>query len=174
VARWLGVRDAIYHQMHTEFWNEELQGFVQTKNGKTLDAACLLAPLVPPIRAGYRRSGPLEEGLVDDSMVYRYRTEDGLIWSEGTTFQEGGIGHCCQSDEVLIGWYRSFRYPLFGCRHDQRSAAPPPEFPPNSVGGPYCNPRMQRDSLADESARGRPIGHPKHHKPSCFILWSKK
>jgi hypothetical protein len=46
VARWLGVRDAIYHQMHTEFWNEELQGFVQTKNGKTLDAACLLAPLV--------------------------------------------------------------------------------------------------------------------------------
>jgi hypothetical protein len=22
--------------------------------------------------------------------------------------------------------------------------------------------------LADEPARGRPIGHPKHHKPSCF------
>jgi hypothetical protein len=33
---------------------------------------------------------------------------------------------------------------------------------------PYCNPRMQRDPLADEPARGRPIGHPKHHKPSCF------
>ena len=31
---------------NTEFWNEELQSFVQTKNGKTLDAACLLAPLV--------------------------------------------------------------------------------------------------------------------------------
>src|SRR5580693_3363046 len=24
---------------------------------------------------------------------------------------------------------------------------------------------MQRDPLADEPARGRPIGHPKHHKP---------
>src|SRR6202045_561972 len=27
---------------------------------------------------------------------------------------------------------------------------------------------MQRDPLADEPARGRPIGHPKHHKPPCF------
>jgi GH15 family glucan-1,4-alpha-glucosidase len=88
MARWLGVRDAIYHQMHTEFWNEELQSFVQTKNGKTLDAACLLAPLVrfisptdprwlSPLRA-------IEEGLVDDSLVYRYKTEDGPIGSEGT------------------------------------------------------------------------------------------
>src|SRR5271166_4359553 len=24
------------------------------------------------------------------------------------------------------------------------------------------------DPLADEPARGQPIGHPKHHKPSCF------
>jgi hypothetical protein len=33
---------------------------------------------------------------------------------------------------------------------------------------PYCNPRMQRDPLADEPARVRPIGHPKHHNRSCF------
>ena len=88
MARWLGVRDAIYHQMHTEFWNEELQSFVQTKNGKTLDAACLLAPLVRFISLTDPRwlstLRAIEEGLVDDSLVYRYKTEDGLIGSEGT------------------------------------------------------------------------------------------
>jgi GH15 family glucan-1,4-alpha-glucosidase len=88
MARWLGVRDAIYHQMHTEFWNEELQSFVQTKNGKTLDAACLLAPLVrfisPTDPRWLSTLRAIEQGLVDDSLVYRYKTEDGLIGSEGT------------------------------------------------------------------------------------------
>ena len=88
MARWLGVRDAIYHQMHTEFWNEELQSFVQTKNGKTLDAACLLAPLVrfisPTDPRWLSTLRAIEEGLVDDSLVYRYKTEDGLIGTEGT------------------------------------------------------------------------------------------
>jgi len=88
MARWLGVRDAIYQQMHTEFWNEELQSFVQTKNGKTLDAACLLAPLVrfisPTDPRWLSTLRAIEEGLVDDSLVYRYKTEDGLIGSEGT------------------------------------------------------------------------------------------
>ena len=88
MARWLGVRDAIYHQMHTEFWNEELQSFVQTKNGKTLDAACLLAPLVrfisPTDPRWLSTLRAIEQGLVDDSLVYRYKTEDGLIGTEGT------------------------------------------------------------------------------------------
>ena len=88
MARWLGVRDAIYHQIHTEFWNEELQSFVQTKNGKTLDAACLLAPLVrfisPTDPRWLSTLRAIEQGLVDDSLVYRYKTEDGLIGSEGT------------------------------------------------------------------------------------------
>ena len=88
LARWLGVRDAIYQQMHTEFWNEELQSFVQTKNGKTLDAACLLAPLVrfisPTDPRWLSTLRAIEQGLVDDSLVYRYKTEDGLIGSEGT------------------------------------------------------------------------------------------
>ncbi len=88
MARWLGVRDAIYDQIHTEFWNEELQSFVQTKNGKTLDAACLLAPLVrfisPTDPRWLSTLRAIEEGLVDDSLVYRYKTEDGLIGSEGT------------------------------------------------------------------------------------------
>ena len=88
VMRWLGVRDAIYHQIHSEFWNEELQSFVQTKNGKTLDAACLLAPLVKFISPTDPRwlstLRAIDQGLVDDSLVYRYRTEDGLMGTEGT------------------------------------------------------------------------------------------
>jgi GH15 family glucan-1,4-alpha-glucosidase len=87
-ARWLGVRDAIYHQIHSEFWNAELQSFVQTKNGKTLDASCLLAPLVKFISPTDPRwlstLRAIDQGLVDDSLVYRYRTEDGLMGTEGT------------------------------------------------------------------------------------------
>jgi GH15 family glucan-1,4-alpha-glucosidase len=88
VAHWLEVRDAIYQQIHTEFWNEELQSFVQTKNGKTLDASVLLAPLVRFISPTDPRwestLQAIEQNLVDDSLVYRYRTPDGLVGGEGT------------------------------------------------------------------------------------------
>jgi GH15 family glucan-1,4-alpha-glucosidase len=88
VSRWLGVRDAIYNQIHSEFWNEELQSFVQTKNGRTLDAATLLAPLVRFISSTDPRwestLRAIERELVDDSLVYRYRTPDGLVGGEGT------------------------------------------------------------------------------------------
>jgi GH15 family glucan-1,4-alpha-glucosidase len=88
VERWLKVRDDIYHQIHTEFWNEKLQSFVQTKRGTTLDAASLLAPLVrfisPTDPRWLSTLKAIEQNLVDDSLVYRYRTEDGLTGSEGT------------------------------------------------------------------------------------------
>jgi GH15 family glucan-1,4-alpha-glucosidase len=88
LVKWLEVRDAIYHQIHTEFWNDELQSFVQAKNGKTLDAACLLAPLVrfisPTDPRWLSTLRAIDQGLVDDSLVYRYRAEDGLIGTEGT------------------------------------------------------------------------------------------
>jgi GH15 family glucan-1,4-alpha-glucosidase len=88
VDRWLNVRDTIYEQIFTEFWNEELQSFVQTKRGTTLDAASLLAPLVrfisPMDPRWLSTLKAIEEKLADDSLVYRYRTEDGLVGSEGT------------------------------------------------------------------------------------------
>jgi GH15 family glucan-1,4-alpha-glucosidase len=88
LSRWLEVRNTIYHQIHTEFWNDDLQSFVQTKNGTTLDAACLLAPLVrfisPTDPRWLSTLHAVEQNLVDDSLVYRYRTEDGLTGSEGT------------------------------------------------------------------------------------------
>jgi GH15 family glucan-1,4-alpha-glucosidase len=88
VENWIKVRDEIYRQIHTEFWNEELQSFVQTKGGSTLDAASLLAPLVrfisPTDPRWLSTLKLIEQKLVDDSLVYRYRTEDGLTGSEGT------------------------------------------------------------------------------------------
>jgi GH15 family glucan-1,4-alpha-glucosidase len=85
---WTKVRDEIYRQIHGEFWNEELQSFVQTKGGSTLDAASLLAPLVrfisPTDPRWLSTLKLIEEKLVDDSLVYRYRTQDGLTGSEGT------------------------------------------------------------------------------------------
>jgi len=88
VGQWLKVRDAIYNQIHTEFWNENLQSFVQTKNGNTLDAVTLLAPLVRFISPTDPRwestLHAIERELVDDSLVYRYRTQDGLVGGEGT------------------------------------------------------------------------------------------
>jgi GH15 family glucan-1,4-alpha-glucosidase len=86
--KWYAVRDTIYRQMHTEFWNSKLNAFVQTKGGDWLDAACLLAPLVRFISPRDPRwlstLRQIEANLVDDSLVYRYRSPDGLVGTEGT------------------------------------------------------------------------------------------
>jgi GH15 family glucan-1,4-alpha-glucosidase len=88
VERWHSVRDAIYDQIHADFWNAELQSFVQTRNGKTLDASVLLAPLVRFISPTDPRwestLRAIERELLDDSLVYRYRSEDGFKGGEGT------------------------------------------------------------------------------------------
>jgi len=88
VQQWSSTRDAIYRQIHTEFWNEEMKSFVQTKRGNTLDAAALLAPLVrfisPTDPRWLSTLAAIEKNLLDDSLVYRYRGEDGLTGDEGT------------------------------------------------------------------------------------------
>jgi GH15 family glucan-1,4-alpha-glucosidase len=87
-ARWLAARDDIYNQIYREFWNPELQSFVQVRGGKFLDAACLLAPLVrfisPTDPRWLSTIKAITEYLVDDSLVYRYRNPDGLTGQEGT------------------------------------------------------------------------------------------
>jgi len=88
VQRWASTRDAIYRQMHTEFWNEKLKSFVQTKGGDTVDASALLAPLVrfigPTDPRWLSTLAAIERDLLDDSLVYRYRGDDGLTGNEGT------------------------------------------------------------------------------------------
>jgi GH15 family glucan-1,4-alpha-glucosidase len=90
-ARWEGERDKIFHSIHTEFWNESLQSFVQYKDADTVDAATLLMPMIrfisPTDPRWLSTLKALEERLISDALVYRYRTNqelDGLTGGEGT------------------------------------------------------------------------------------------
>ena len=92
VVRWRGVRDAIHHEIVNQFWSEKRSAFVQYKGSETIDASCLLMPLVRFISPRDPRwlstLDAVTNDLVDDSLVYRYRNEqaasDGLSGSEGT------------------------------------------------------------------------------------------
>ncbi len=90
--RWKKVRDAIYNSVFDDFWNEEKQCFVQSKGSETVDGATLLMPLIRFLGARDPRwlstLEVIENELVSDSLVYRYRPEtaasDGLEGEEGT------------------------------------------------------------------------------------------
>jgi GH15 family glucan-1,4-alpha-glucosidase len=92
LSEWYKVRDAIYRDIFENFWDREHQAFVQHRGSRTLDAASLLMPLVkfmaPTDPRWISHLKAIEAELVDDSLVYRYRTgaafSDGLAGSEGT------------------------------------------------------------------------------------------
>ena len=91
LVHWLEVRDAIYNEIHTEFWDPNQEAFVQSKGSTALDASCLLMPLVrfisPTDPRWLSTLKAVGEQLVDDSLVFRYSTEqgtDGLFGGEGT------------------------------------------------------------------------------------------
>ena len=93
VETWVRERDAIYNDVQTHFWREDLQYYVQYRGGDAIDASCLLMPLMgfigdhdPRWQATLRAVG---EQLVDDSHVFRYHSaegenDDGLEGLEGT------------------------------------------------------------------------------------------
>jgi GH15 family glucan-1,4-alpha-glucosidase len=87
-VHWQRIRDQIYHQIQTDFWNPDLNSYVQTKKSDWLDASCLLSPLVrfmsPTDPRWLSTLGAIENRLVDDSLVYRYRSPDGMEGGEGT------------------------------------------------------------------------------------------
>ena len=90
--RWRATRDAIYHDIFGNFWDPVRQTFVQHKGVTTVDASTLLMPMVKFISPMDPRwlstLRAIEEDLVDDSLVYRYRVgnaaSDGLMGDEGT------------------------------------------------------------------------------------------
>ena len=93
--RWKEERDKIFHTIHNDFWDEELQAFVQYKGAKTVDAATLLMPIIrfisptdPQWLSTLKR---IEEELVSDSLVYRYRPDEEV---EGLTGGEGTFSMC--------------------------------------------------------------------------------
>ncbi len=89
---WLRTRDNIREDIFTNFWNSDLQSFVQFKGAKDLDASVLLMPLmrfispVDPMWTSTMKA--IEERLVEDTLVRRYETErthvDGLPGGEGS------------------------------------------------------------------------------------------
>jgi GH15 family glucan-1,4-alpha-glucosidase len=90
--RWTAVRDEIYNDLFTTFWDSERQTFIQHKEGRALDAAVLLMPLVkfisPTDPKWLSTLRAIENELVDDSLVYRYcigsAAHDGFHGKEGT------------------------------------------------------------------------------------------
>lgn len=89
---WLQTRDAIRDDILTNFWNEDLQSFVQSKGTKDLDASVLLMPLmrfISPVDPLWRSTmKAIEARLVEDTLVRRYETQptpvDGLPGREGS------------------------------------------------------------------------------------------
>jgi GH15 family glucan-1,4-alpha-glucosidase len=92
LSEWIAIRNQIYEDVFTNFWNADLGAFVQHKGSCTLDAACLLMPLVKfisPTDPRWRSTlQAVSRVLVEDSLVHRYRigraAPDGLPGKEGT------------------------------------------------------------------------------------------
>jgi alpha,alpha-trehalase len=89
LLRWRQVREQIRTDILTHGYNPQLGAFTQYYGSTTLDASCLLLPLVgfippsdPRVRSTVDR---VMEQLTDErGFVYRYKTEDGLSGNEGT------------------------------------------------------------------------------------------
>jgi GH15 family glucan-1,4-alpha-glucosidase len=92
IGAWRETRDAIYHDVFTNFWDAEEKTFVAAKGTRELDAACLIMPLVRFIGATDERwlstLRAVERRLVSDSLVHRHDRDsarnDGISPSEGT------------------------------------------------------------------------------------------
>lgn len=77
--RWVDARNELHHSIMRDFWDEELQAFVQFRGAKALDAACLLMPLVKFISPTDPRwlstLDAVGRHLAEDALVRRYDGE---------------------------------------------------------------------------------------------------
>jgi GH15 family glucan-1,4-alpha-glucosidase len=96
IATWHDHRDAIYEDVFARFWDRERRTFVQSAGSRTIDASTLLLPLVrfiSPVDPRWRTTlAAIDEDLVEDSLVYRYRTTD--AFSDGLPPGEGTFSMC--------------------------------------------------------------------------------
>lgn len=87
VVEWLEVRDEIHRDIWENFWNAERGHFVESRGSDDVDGAMLLMPLVRFVSATDPQwLATLDEigaRLTDDSLVFRYRRDDGLRGQEG-------------------------------------------------------------------------------------------
>ncbi len=89
LQEWLETRRAIDDDIYNNFWDEELQSYVQVQGEKTLDAALLLMPMLRYISPSDPRwlstLKRIEEQLSEDSLVFRYLPGlDGVQGTEGS------------------------------------------------------------------------------------------
>jgi GH15 family glucan-1,4-alpha-glucosidase len=92
VARWMEERDRIYRSIYEELWSPERQAFVRHRGSTEMDASVLLMPLlrfISPADPRWKSTlRAVEEDLVEDSLVRRYRVvdaeTDGFLEDEGT------------------------------------------------------------------------------------------
>jgi GH15 family glucan-1,4-alpha-glucosidase len=96
VVRWHDVRDEIHEDIFTNFWDTKRRVFTQSKNSRALDASALLMPLIrfisPTDPRWVTTLRAIEQELVSDSLVYRYRLGDGF--SDGLAGDEGTFNMC--------------------------------------------------------------------------------
>jgi GH15 family glucan-1,4-alpha-glucosidase len=96
LERWLQVRDEIYADVHEGFWSPQRRAFVAFKGASTVDAASLLMPLVkfmgPTDPRWLSTLAAIEEDLVEDSLVYRYRNSE--LFADGLDGREGTFSMC--------------------------------------------------------------------------------
>ncbi len=95
--RWMETRSEIYNDIFENFWDEELQSFVQHKHSKTVDASVLLMPLVDFIGARDQRwlstLNFVGKRLACDALVYRYKLDEIDLKSiDGS--EEGSFNAC--------------------------------------------------------------------------------
>ncbi len=87
-ARWNDERQAIHDDIWNNFWDESCGHFVQRIGCQDVDGSMLLMPLMRFVAATDPRwlatLEAIEQQLVRDGMVYRYRTDDGLEGEEGS------------------------------------------------------------------------------------------
>lgn len=89
---WHSTRDEIRNDIFTNFWDDELQSFVQAKGKKDLDASTLLMPMmrfISPIDPMWLSTmKAIEKRLIEDTLVRRYELGstpvDGLPGTEGS------------------------------------------------------------------------------------------
>jgi len=89
LPHWRQVREQIRTDILTNGYNTQIGAFTQYYGGTSLDAACMLMPLVgfiPPDDPRMRSTvDRVMEQLTDErGFVYRYNVEDGLEGKEGT------------------------------------------------------------------------------------------
>ncbi len=91
-SRWQVERDTIFNTIFEDYWDEKIGAFLQYPGAPTVDASTLLMPLVrfisPKDPRWLSTLKRIEQELVSDSLVYRYRPDlaapDGFVGHEGT------------------------------------------------------------------------------------------